>query len=60
MLVNTIEMLQKAKKEKYAIPHFNINNFVSGNANLQSNAITLTELHIKIQDIIKEVKKHAK
>lgn len=26
MLVNTIELLQKAKKEKYAIPHFNINN----------------------------------
>ena len=26
MLVNFIEMLNKAKKEKYAIPHFNINN----------------------------------
>ena len=26
MLVNSIEMLQKAKKEKYAIPQFNINN----------------------------------
>lgn len=40
--------------------HFNINNFVSGDAKLQSDAITLTELHIKIQDIIKEVKKYAK
>ena len=26
MLANTIEMLQKAKNEKYAVPHFNINN----------------------------------
>lgn len=26
MLVNFIEMLNKAKKEKYAVPHFNINN----------------------------------
>lgn len=26
MLVNTKELLQKAKKEKYAVPHFNINN----------------------------------
>ena len=26
MLVNFIEMLQKAKKEHYAVPHFNINN----------------------------------
>lgn len=26
MLVNTNELLQKAKKEKYAVPHFNINN----------------------------------
>lgn len=26
MLVNSIEMLQKAKKEKYAVPQFNINN----------------------------------
>lgn len=26
MIVNTREMLEKAKKEKYAVPHFNINN----------------------------------
>ena len=26
MLVNTKELLQKAMKEKYAVPHFNINN----------------------------------
>ena len=26
MLVNFNEMLQKAKKEHYAVPHFNINN----------------------------------
>ena len=26
MLVNFREMLLKAKKEKYAVPHFNINN----------------------------------
>lgn len=26
MIVNTKEMLEKAKKERYAVPHFNINN----------------------------------
>ena len=26
MLVNACEMLNSAKKEKYAVPHFNINN----------------------------------
>lgn len=26
MIINTKQMLEKAKKEKYAIPHFNINN----------------------------------
>ena len=26
MLINTKELLQKAKNEKYAVPHFNINN----------------------------------
>lgn len=43
-------------RELKNLVHFNINNFVSGDANLQADAIALTRLHIKIRDITKEVK----
>lgn len=47
-------------RELKNLVHFNISNFVSGDANLQSNAIALTKLHIKLRDITEEVKRNGK
>ena len=47
-------------RELKNLAHFNINNFVSGDADLQSDAINLTKLHIKLKDITKEVKNNEK
>ena len=43
-------------RELKNLVHFNINNFVSGDADLQTDAIALTKLHIKLRDITEEVK----
>lgn len=47
-------------RELKNLVHFNINNFVSGDADLQSDAINLTKLHIALKDITKEVKNNEK